>query len=46
METAKIRQLIQLCDDAVENNNGLPQKLKTAMAQTRILDIRFGGKIK
>jgi hypothetical protein len=45
METAKIRQLIQLCDDAIESNNELSRKLKTAMANTRILDIRFEQKI-
>jgi hypothetical protein len=41
IETSEICQLIQICDDAVEKNNGLSQMLKTAMAQTRILDIRF-----
>jgi hypothetical protein len=39
VKTAKIHQLIEICEDPVENNNGLSQMVKTAMAQTRILEI-------
>jgi hypothetical protein len=39
-----IHQFIEIYDHDFENNNGFSQMVKNAMAQTRILDIRFGNK--